>query len=309
MAACVQRTAAAWKPDLVFGITFVMAPYALSLAGMRRVLDVDNLLANMLYEAYRQAPSTTERMRRYLAYWKFQRYEHQLFQQFDLGLVVSEADAQQVRQALPAHAEHVGLAPNGVDLETHHPGAYLPQEDQLVFSGALTYAPNFDAMQFFIGEILPAIQQEQPDATLLITGKTEGVSLERLPKCGGVVFTGYLDDIRPTVASSTVCVVPLRMGAGTRLKILEAMALGTPVVSTAKGAEGLAVAHGTHLLIADQPQDFARQTLRLLKDPELRQHLAQNAYRLIQERYDWRAIGQQLSDLVEQVARRGARES
>lgn len=306
MSAAVQRTAQTWKPDLVFGLTYVTAPYALEVPRVRRVMDVDNLLGNMLYDAYRQAGPVPERLRRYLAFWKFARYERSLFRKFDLGLVVSEADAQQMQRELPAYRDHIGLVINGVDVETHYPGLAPPEEDQLIFNGALTYEPNYDAMQFFLGEIFPGIRQQRPGVRLSITGRTEGVAVDRLPEVEGVVFTGYLDDIRPAVASSTVCVVPLRMGAGTRLKILEAMALGTPVVSTSKGAEGLDAEPETHLLVADCPEDFCYQTLRLLNDAGLRRTIAENAYRLVRERYDWRKIGAGFAGQIDRMMAKDA---
>jgi len=114
-----------------------------------------------------------------------------------------------------------------------------------------------------------------------------------------VEFTGYVQDIRPIVAGSAVCVVPLRQGGGTRLKILEAMALGTAVVSTSKGAEGLDVMDGVHLLIADDPAAFASATRSLLQDAGLRDRLVTNARRLVEERYDWREIGGRFVSLVE----------
>jgi glycosyltransferase involved in cell wall biosynthesis len=131
----------------------------------------------------------------------------------------------------------------------------------------------------------------------------DGVPVDRLPANDGLVLTGYLDDVRPTVARSWACVVPLRVGGGTRLKVLEAMALGTPVVSTSKGAEGLEVTSGEDILIADEPADFADATLRLLDDPALRAELAANGRRLVRGRYGWDQIGEELNRFLHQVVR------
>jgi glycosyltransferase involved in cell wall biosynthesis len=114
-----------------------------------------------------------------------------------------------------------------------------------------------------------------------------------------VELTGHLDDVRATVAGSWACVVPLRKGGGTRVKILEAMALGTPVVSTTKGAEGLDVRDGVHLLLADTAADFAAQTVRLLGSRPLRDALAVAARRLVEERYEWRTIGARLCEVID----------
>ncbi|MRS05460.1 glycosyltransferase, partial [bacterium] len=109
-------------------------------------------------------------------------------------------------------------------------------------------------------------------------------------------FTGYVDDIRPFVAKCQICVVPLRQGAGTRLKILEAMALGTAVISTTKGAEGLEVTNNEHTILADSPADFARGVIQLLNDPNARKNLEQNASALIKKVYDWKIIENKFSD-------------
>lgn len=290
MAARVQQVAAEWQPDLVFALTFVTAPYALQVPGVRRVVDVDNLTGQMLAEAYQAARHPLERARRYLAFRKFQRYESELFRQFDLCLVVSERDRATIGQTMPLRPEQVGLVPNGVDLDHYRPVTARREPGALVYSGALTYDANYDAVQHFLAQIFPRIRTAAPEATLTVTGSTAGVDVAGLGAGPGVRFTGYVDDIRSVVGQSAACVVPLRRGAGTRLKILEAMALGTPVVSTTKGAEGLAVVPGEHLLIGDTPEAFAAQTAALLRAPEVGARLSQQALERVRERYGWDRI-------------------
>lgn len=301
MAACVQQVASEWKPDMVLAITFVTVPYAMQLTNIPRIVDVDNLLAYMLYEEYLSERHPLKRVRRYLAYWKMMQYEQQLFRQFNLCLIVSERDKQRVEQSFSAVKSLVGIVPNGVDLEYNQPGLAPKIDHKLIFNGALTYYPNFNAMNFFLREIFPLVLDKAPQAQLYITGSTQGVALDQLPVHQNVIFTGYLDDIRPAVASSQVCVVPLQQGAGTRLKILEAMALGTPVVSTTKGAEGLGVESGKHLLIADTPEEFSAHILSLLNDTKLRSVLSTNALQMLHEVYDWKIIGNHFCNLVDQI--------
>lgn len=305
MAQKVIEISKSWTPDLILAFTFVTAPYTLEVHEIPRIIDIDNFLTNYLYEEYLLAANFVQRARRWLAWRKFQRFESQLFHRFDLCLVVSSRDAQLIQSSCKVQPERVIIIPNGADVEAGWLNAIPLEEKTLVFNGSLRYSPNFDAMQYFLQEIFPLIKTREPNTKLTITGKTEGVPLECLPQCDEHVrFTGYLDDIRPVVAGSCVCVVPLRIGAGSRLKILEAMALGTPVVSTSKGVEGLDVEKGKHLLIGDSPLDFANQTLRLLHDPELCDELTTNAVHLVLEKYSWINIGQELNQAIDNIKRR-----
>jgi glycosyltransferase involved in cell wall biosynthesis len=202
---------------------------------------------------------------------------------------------------IPLKAEQVFVVSNGIDSQFNHPGLAEPIPGSLVFNGALTYQANFDAMDYFLREIFPFILDQVPHTQLSITGSNHGVPLDALPTVDHVRFTGYLEDIRPAVAGSWACIVPLRVGGGTRFKILEAMALGTPVVSTLKGAEGLDVEPGKHILIADTPEEFAMQTVSLLRNPELRNMIATNAAFLVNEKYEWTKITENLCDLVDSL--------
>jgi glycosyltransferase involved in cell wall biosynthesis len=299
MAEQVKQVAQSWRPDCVVALTFVTAPYALDVPGVPKVLDIDNFMARMLQEAIPLAQHPLGRFRRWLAYRKFLAYERKLYPQFDLCLAVTESDRLQVMQQMSLQPGQVIVVPNGVDTRYNQVKGIEPVPDSLIFNGALTYNANFDAMAYFLAEIFPLIRQQAPQVRLRVTGSTQGVDLSSLNLNRQVELTGYLADIRPAVAKSWACVVPLRLGGGTRLKILEAMSLGTPVISTAKGAEGLEVENGVHLLIADSPGEFAEQVLRLLRSAELREDLAHNAARLVSEKYEWSQIGAGFRQAVE----------
>jgi glycosyltransferase involved in cell wall biosynthesis len=303
MAERVLEIASDWHPDRIVALTFVTAPYALlakSVAGNAvRVVDVDNLMAPMLRSAYQSARGTILRARNLLAWRKFYRFERQLFSGFDLCLAVTEQDRQQLDKLLKGRVKQIGVVANGVDTVHNQPANISPESNTLVYNGALTYSANYEAMEHFLSHILPLVTAEVPNVCLRITGKTEGVALDRLCMNKNVQLTGYLEDIRPTITSSWACVVPLLTGGGTRLKILESMALGTPVISTSKGAEGLDAIDGRHLLIADTPGRFAEQTIRLLRDAELRSRLALNARQLVASQFDWGIIRRHMCDLVE----------
>ena len=299
MAARVQQLASNWEPECVIALTFVTAPYALAVHDVLRIVDVDNLMWPMLQQTHRQAQDPFGRLRSWVAYRKFRQYETWLYRQFDLSLVVSGQDRLTAVDLMGLQLSEVGVVPNGVDTCFHQPLPVEPKPNTLVYNGALTYTANYDAMDYFLREIFPLIRAQEPGAHLTITGATTNVPIAVLSVNGHVTFSGYLKDIRPEVAGSWVCVVPLRLGGGTRLKILEAMALGIPVVSTSKGAEGLDIETGKHLLIGDTPSEFAAQTVRVLREPGLRKSLGAQAVQLVKDRYDWASIGRHFCELVE----------
>jgi glycosyltransferase involved in cell wall biosynthesis len=158
-------------------------------------------------------------------------------------------------------------------------------------------------MQFFCRDVLPLVRAAEPQATLTIVGRTPTPAVQRLAANAAVRVTGRVDDVRPYIGQAGVYIVPLRIGGGTRLKIFEAMAMGSAVVSTTVGAEGLPVHDGVHLRIADDPQAFAAAVVRLMRTPAARERLGGAARALVVERYDWSAVAGELEDALVRVAR------
>jgi len=303
MADTVQNFALYWKPDLIFALTFVTAPYALLVSDALHVADMDNLLALMLRDLYINAKGYFQKPRRYLAYWKFKNYENRLYQKFDMALVCSELDKTRALEYISLQKDKIVSIPNGVDTETNDFKISANINHNLVFNGSLTYWPNFDAMNYFLSEVFPLILEKVPDCQILITGKIDNIEIHKLPHFNGkVIFTGFVEDIHALVSSCAACVVPLRHGAGTRLKILEALAAGTPVVTTSKGAEGLEVKHRQHLLLADTPRDFATNTIQILQDPAFRETVIHEGRKLVENVYDWRIVGQKLNRAIQSLA-------
>jgi len=311
MQALVRRLLAEQEFDMLVVSGAVMERYAGEApSGTLRILEEHNSLSRMMHDRYRAGQGSLARGQYWLSWRKMRRYERALYGRFDLVTLVSEQDRAYSERYVRAENARIKVVPNGVDNEANPFHGARRAGSRLIYNGALTYQANYDAVRFFLAETYPAIRAAAPETTFTVTGSTKDVDLAGLDLDQSVELTGYVDDIRPLVAGATVCVIPLREGGGTRLKILEALALGTPVVSTSKGAEGLAVADGEHLLLADDPDDFARATIRLLTDEALRRKLAQNGRRLVEETYDWRQIGLHFVDLLEGLAReRGGRQA
>jgi len=285
--------------DILIASCLEVAPYLLQIKHTPRILEEHNFTTLWMHERFLDQDGVLRRAAGWVTWQKCRRYERWLYPQYQAVTMVSEKDARAVREAMPDYRGRLEVIPNGVDLETNPFGLEKPIADSMVFNGALTYAANLEAMRYFTGEVLPLIRRQCPDIKLTITGKSEGVELG--PEGADIRLTGYLEDVRREVAGAWLAVAPILSGGGTRLKILEAMALGTPVVASSKGAEGLAVRHGENILIADGPEEFAGACLQLLGNAELRQRLAANARRFVEEQHDWRAIGRDFCGLVESV--------
>ncbi len=216
-------------------------------------------------------------------------YEEAAARRFARVVAVSPDDAERLRRA---GAARVDVVPNGVDV-AHYAESPRPEKAPrtLVFIGWLRHGPNVDAIRHFLDEIFPRVARDLPDVRLTIVGAPVGSAVRRsASRWSSVDLAGYVEDVRPLLRAATASVVPLRIGGGTRLKILESMAAGTAVVSTSIGCEGLGAEPGRHLLVGDGPDAFARQVVRVLTDPALRARLERDALAFVQSRYDWSSI-------------------
>jgi glycosyltransferase involved in cell wall biosynthesis len=228
----------------------------------------------------------------YIQWHKLERFERSVCLRACHVAAVSDSDARALRRLDPRIDPVV--IPNGVDLSLYVPSdevcAKPLAELAVVFTGKMDFRPNVDAAVWFTDEILPLIRHAIPLAHVSYVGQQPSAQVRALASRPGVQVTGWVTDTRPYVADAAVFVVPLRMGGGTRLKVLEAMAMGKAIVCTTLGAEGIDCKPGQDLIIADRAEDFARATVSLLRDPTRQKELGGNARRLVEARYDWNAI-------------------
>jgi polysaccharide biosynthesis protein PslH len=301
MSRLIERETQANDYDVFIAGEIGNAMYVKSARARVAILDDPEMAA--LYDLANPSSGPKAFLRHTLTRGKFERFMRWILRRYDACSVVSELE-QGLLQRLAPPTLTTALIPNGVDTQHNRPGIALTEPNRLVFSGSLLYDANWKAMDFFLSDVFPLIRMEVPSASLIVTGRHDGLLPGTPDQREGVTFTGFVDDVRPVVAASSVAVVPLRHGAGTRLKVLEAMALGVPVVSTTKGIEGLAVRPGTHFLLADEPQAIANAVIRLFHDHHLRQTLVEHARELVVAQYDWKMIGSQMNHLVERVVER-----
>jgi len=239
-------------------------------------------------------------LRKKMSWLKSKLFFQNIINRCSLCTVVSEKEKDFVEE-INNRKIPVAIIPNGVEIVEKFVGGAVPVYGRLIYNGALTYRANYEAMDYFLSEIFPKVRSVIPEAHLFITGSTKNVDISRFSSNEFVHFTGFLDDLRPTLSSAWACVIPLLSGGGTRLKILEAMALEAPVVSTQKGAEGLNVETEKNILLANNSDKFAQQTIRILMDQDLRSRLSQAGRKLVEEEYDWALIRAQFVQQVERL--------
>ena len=220
------------------------------------------------------------------------KFEASECRRFDHVVAVSDSDAKIMRDEYGVPS--VTYVATGVDTDYFAPSKECRSESEIVFVGTMDWMPNDDGVQWFISEVLPLVRNAISGVQLTIAGRRPSATLARLAaRAGGVEVTGTVPDVRPYLARAALSIVPLRIGGGTRLKIYEAMAMGTPVVSTTIGAEGLPVRHAEHLLIADSPQDQADAIVQLLRDRVHAAEIAATALAYVRQNCSWTAVAKQ----------------
>lgn len=285
-----NQIGAALRGDYAVGVVehFWCASYAplLRTCCERLVLDLHNIES--------QLARTHARAARWPASWASERFaesyekrEREWLPQYDLILAASEDDKRRVEHP------HVLVFPNALP---EIPRPRVPEENAIVFSGNLEYHPNVEGVRWFRARIWPRVREKAPGVEWRLLGANSAAVAAFTGGDARIRVSGPMEDAVPQLARAKVCLAPLLSGSGTRFKILEAWAAGRAVVSTTLGAEGLGARDGEHLLLADDPDDFAEAVLRLLNDPPLRARLGDAGWALYRDRFTWAAAWRKLDD-------------
>jgi polysaccharide biosynthesis protein PslH len=311
-AAALARLLATESFDLVQAESIEMAGYLAQArrAGLPTVLDEFNA------EALLQRRTALQDLRRpwagrgralvggvysLLQAAKLARYERQVLAACDRVLVVSHEDQAELRRLFPP--ARLQVVYNGVDTAALTARTTQPAAATVIFAASLDYRPNVDALRWFVSAVLPRIAAARPDVQLRIVGRRPSAAVRALHDGRRVVLVGEVADMRAELTQAAVSVIPMRIGGGSRLKLLEALAAGLPVVSTALGAMGLpGLVDGLQLRITDDPQAFAAAVVTLLARPELAERLGRCGRRFVEQHFDWQAIAPSLLGVYEQLA-------
>ena len=288
------------RPDLIICEWTPYAIFVKELSSIRKLMSAHNVEADIWQRYYETETNWLKRWYIGEQWRKVRRFEIEALRWVDGALAVSEQD--RARLAASSPALRTAVVPNGVDAGYFRPAPQPAGRQQLVFTGSMDWRPNQDAARYFATQILPLLRRKNPGIECTFVGRDPPADIRALADVAGMRITGTVDDVRPYVERAAVYVVPLRIGGGSRLKILEAMAMGRAVVSTTVGAEGLDVVHDRHVLLADDPREFAQSVLQLLGDPDRCARLAAEGRRLVEQRYEWGALCDALGKFAHAVA-------
>ena len=286
--------------DLVWIEHLHMAQYARFVQCTPVFLREQNIESTMMERYFRNMSNPLEKSYAFLQWKKLKRYEASILRRFDCCIVLSEVDQRLLHELSPQSRTEV--IPCGVDLEYFRVSSSEREKDKIIFIGNLLFKPTCQGMSYFLNEIWPLIKKRRKEVRLHVVGPYPPEREADFTKHPDVTLLGYVDDVRPHMANSALQVVPLKIASGVRLKILEAMAMELPIVSTSVGCEGLNLTSGEHILVADSGEEFAEKVLYLLEDENLGRQLARNSLRLIGKKYSWEAIIERLNQVCTDFA-------
>ena len=293
------------RPDVVvfdFLHAGVLAPKALDVPS---VLFTHNVEAEILARHAEQARNPGLRWLWRSQHRKMCAFEQDAMKRFDVVVAVSDRDASIFRRNYGLDDAHV--IPTGVDLEFFEYQSPKRERD-VVYCGSMDWLANQDAVSYFMDDVWPLIIKENSKARMTVVGRAPPQALVKRARSRDLnwTFTGFVDDVRPHLHGAAVSVIPLRVGGGTRLKVYEAMAMGSPVVSTSIGVEGLPVTDGEHFLMADSAEAFASGVVALMRDDERRERMARAARRLVDVNFSYRIAASVFEEGCERAIRKAA---
>ena len=279
--------------DLVYADHLHMAQYVPAETHALTLLDQHNVETVILR---RFADTQTHKLLRLFAYLelaKMSRYEPEMCRRFDAIWATTEIDQELISPWL-APQQYIEALPIGVDTQFFQPQKSKRGPYTIISVGTLSWPANVDGVLWFYDEIYSLLKKQLPDIKFVIVGANPTPTVQQLDGDPSVEVTGWVKDIRPFMARSTIMVVPMRGGSGMRVKILNALAMGLPVISTSVGCEGIDVTPGENILIANDTEAFVQQIITLFKDRSLQQKLSCNGIKLIQDKYSWHAVENQI---------------
>ena len=273
---------------------FVIAEYSVmgqflhknpDLPPTRRIMSVHECYYLARLKSFRHHNLGLDKLKEAVNLKGLKKYEFDMYRNSDKVLALTPQGKDELLAICPDL--DIAIVPHGVDVETFAFSPQAEEENSLVFLGNYLHYPNVDAVLYFHAEIWPRLKKALPDLKFYVVGKSPPPEITRLSADKSIVVTGTVDDVTPYLQRGKVFICPVRLGGGFRGKILEAMALGRPVVSTRLGSEGIPASDGENIILADRPDDFVKGIADLIGDTDLYQRIQNNARKLMEDRYAW----------------------
>jgi glycosyltransferase involved in cell wall biosynthesis len=298
----VEEAVRKFQPDAAHFDTISLAPYR-KLVQKPAALNHHNIESDMLLRRSELDPNLLKKVYFAQEGRRLRRYEKQAAREFDVHLTCSALDAQRL-QAVTYPDLQTEVIPNGVDLSYFCPSETVTKiPESLVFAGRLSWYPNAAAVKYLAGEIWPLLRLRRPSASVKVIGKSPPAELVAAAAAdSSITVTGFVDDVRPYLEEALVYVCPIFDGGGTKLKILDALAMGCAIVAHPIACEGIEVTDGKDVLLASTPNEFVSAIERLFDDASLRSRLRENALALARSTYSFIEIGKKLSQCYERIA-------
>jgi sugar transferase (PEP-CTERM/EpsH1 system associated) len=291
----VRNLLATRKFDLIY-TDMRMAHYVQEVTLPKVVHELD-CMTEMYRQWYDNAQNLAMKLFQGIQYLKIRNYEIKMLQIFDACICLSEYDGRQLKSLCPDI--HLVVVPLGVDAEFFKPTSDQEEPLALLFVGDMRHPPNQEAVLYFHSQIYAKVRKDHPGIRLYIVGRNPSNEIQKLALDKSIIVTGYVDDVRPYLARASVVIAPFLSGTGMKIKILEALAMDKPVVSTSVGARGIDVTPNENIILADNPEEFAARVVELLRNETLRRRIACNGRKLVETSYSWKSAADKLNEIFE----------
>jgi glycosyltransferase involved in cell wall biosynthesis len=287
--------------DIIHVDTISLAPYVSHLQDIKIVLNHHNIESAMMLRRAENESNLFRKLYFYQEGIKLQKLEREICNKFALNITCSDLDSERLKSA--ASVTDCISIPNGVDLDYFQPIATQVKPKSLVFAGGLSWYPNLDAMTFFLKSVWPELVQQVPDISLTVIGKNPPTwMLDMQKEYSNLHVTGFVDDVRPYLAEAQIYICPIKDGGGTKLKVLDALAMGKALVGDAIACEGIDVVNNKSVIFASTPIEYINKIKFLIDNPEIGEELASNGAQLIREHYSFQGIGKKMANVYSELS-------
>jgi len=288
------------KFDIVHVFSLAMAQYTSNIKAVPAILDAGDCITRNYLQQWQSRTSLRNRILSFIDWYKIKRYESNIHSKFNRSFLVSSADRSFMKEAYPNLKLEV--IPIGVDLEYFKPQETKEGFPTLIFVGDMSYTPNEEAMIYFCYEILPLLEKIYSQIKLFIVGRNVTNKLRKaVGNKKNVIITGFVQDVRTFINKATVFICPLKTGTGIKNKLLEAMAMGKPIVSSSIGAEGINVISGRDIMVADKPKEVADALVKLLENDNIRNTMGINARKVVEKDHNWESLAMKIDEIYHEL--------